>query len=64
LGKTGNKGFDSASQHFFCAEGKFPQRVLATSLATLTRGVEPEQLLSFFNDALAFDARGFVAEPT
>jgi hypothetical protein len=61
LGKTANKGFESASQHFFSADGKFPQRVPAAPPSTLASGVEREQLLSLFNEALAFDAKPRVA---
>jgi hypothetical protein len=56
LGNSANKGFESASQHFFYIGDKFPQHAAAALLAKLTKRVERERLLSFFNEALAFDA--------
>jgi hypothetical protein len=43
LGKNANKGFDSASQHFFCAAGNFLTNCVQ-------RRAECEQTLSFFNE--------------
>ena len=57
LGNSANRVFESASQHFFSADGKFLRRALAALLSKLTQRVEREQLLSFFNEALASDEK-------
>jgi hypothetical protein len=51
LGKSGNRGFDSASQDFFSAEEKFPHRVFAAPRSVRASGVENEQTLSLSSEA-------------
>jgi hypothetical protein len=51
LGKSGNRGFESASQQFFSPEGIFPQRALAAPRSARASAIENEQALSFFNEA-------------
>src|ERR1700716_2555500 len=57
LGKSANRGFDSASQHFFSAEGKFPRCVLAAPRSARASVVENEQALSLLSEALVVHAK-------